>query len=82
MLSINELNNHNERKFFLSVLKEKLPKNRYKKIIQKSDYNRKIIELQIDLVNLQNWINKNNKRVCIIFEGRDAAGKVVQSRGL
>ena len=75
MLSIDELNKHNEREIFLSILKEKLSKKRYKKIIQKSDYNRKIIELQIDLVNLQNWISKNNKRVCIIFEGRDAAGK-------
>ena len=27
------------------------------------------------MVNLQNWIKKNNKRVCVIFEGRDAAGK-------
>ena len=75
MLSIDELNKHNEREIFLSILKEKLSKKRYEKIIQKSDYNRKIIELQIDLVNLQNWISKNNKRVCIIFEGRDAAGK-------
>ena len=75
MLSIDELNKHNEREIFLSILKEKLSKKRYKKIIQKSDYNRKIIELQIDLVNLQNWISKNNRRVCIIFEGRDAAGK-------
>ena len=61
MLSIDELNKHNEREIFLSILKEKLSKKRYKKIIKKSDYNRKIIELQIDLVNLQNWISKNNK---------------------
>ena len=58
MLSIDELNKHNEREIFLSILKEKLPTKRYKKIIQKSDYNRKIFELQIDLVNLQNWISK------------------------
>ncbi len=31
--------------------------------------------LQIELVKLQQWIKKNNKRVAIIFEGRDAAGK-------
>jgi len=31
--------------------------------------------LQIELVKLQQWVKKNNKRVAIIFEGRDAAGK-------
>ena len=75
MLSFEELNKHSEKDNFLSLLKDKLSKKRYNKIIQKSDYNKKIIDLQIDLVNLQNWINKNNKRLCIIFEGRDAAGK-------
>lgn len=31
--------------------------------------------LQIELVKLQQWVKKENKRVAIIFEGRDAAGK-------
>jgi len=31
--------------------------------------------LQIELVKLQQWILKNKKKVVIIFEGRDAAGK-------
>ena len=31
--------------------------------------------LQIELVKLQQWVKKNNKRIAIIFEGRDAAGK-------
>jgi len=31
--------------------------------------------LQIELVKLQQWIKKYNKRVAVIFEGRDAAGK-------
>ncbi len=31
--------------------------------------------LQIELVKLQQWVKKNNKRVAIMFEGRDAAGK-------
>ena len=75
MLSFEELNKHNESDNFLSILKEKLSKKRYDKIIQNSNYNKKIIDLQIDLVNLQNWVSKNNKRLCIIFEGRDAAGK-------
>ncbi len=32
-------------------------------------------DLQIELVKLQRWIAKENKRVAVIFEGRDAAGK-------
>tara|TARA_B100000900_G_scaffold286674_1_gene245790 strand:- start:1257 stop:2897 length:1641 start_codon:yes stop_codon:yes gene_type:complete len=75
MLSIHELSKHNDRDSFLSLLKKKLSKTRFETIYKKSNYNTKINELQIDLVNLQNWISKNNKRVCIIFEGRDAAGK-------
>lgn len=31
--------------------------------------------LQIELVKLQQWVKKNNKRIAVIFEGRDAAGK-------
>lgn len=32
-------------------------------------------ELQIELVNLQEWIKTQGLRVVVIFEGRDAAGK-------
>lgn len=31
--------------------------------------------LQIELVKLQQWASKNKKRIAVIFEGRDAAGK-------
>lgn len=39
------------------------------------EYNDELKKLQIELVKLQQWISKNNKRVAVIFEGRDAAGK-------
>jgi len=38
-------------------------------------YEKEKEKLQIELVKLQQWIKKTNKRVAIIFEGRDAAGK-------
>jgi polyphosphate kinase 2 len=38
-------------------------------------YEKEKEKLQIELVKLQQWIKKNNKRVAVIFEGRDAAGK-------
>ena len=31
--------------------------------------------LQIELLKLQAWIDETGKKVCVIFEGRDAAGK-------
>ena len=39
-------------------------------------YEKEKEKLQIELVKLQQWIKKTNKRVAIIFEGRDAAGKL------
>ncbi|WP_196889705.1 polyphosphate kinase 2 [Aureivirga sp. CE67] len=41
----------------------------------KYDYQQELQSLQIELVKLQQWISKNKKRVVVIFEGRDAAGK-------
>ena len=75
MLSSNDLNKFYDRSNFKNILKEKLPQKKFLKILNKSDYNKQIITLQSELVLLQNWIKENNKRVCIIFEGRDAAGK-------
>ena len=44
-------------------------------ILNKIKYEEELKLLQIELVKLQQWVKKNNKRVAIIFEGRDAAGK-------
>ncbi|MCF6212816.1 MAG: polyphosphate kinase 2 [Flavobacteriaceae bacterium] len=38
-------------------------------------YEADLEKVQIELVKLQQWVLKNKKRVIIIFEGRDAAGK-------
>ena len=45
------------------------------KVEKKLFYEDELQKLQIELVKLQHWVVKNNKRVAIIFEGRDAAGK-------
>ena len=45
------------------------------KVQIKLDYEEELRKLQIELVKLQRWIAKNKKRVAVIFEGRDAAGK-------
>ena len=38
-------------------------------------YENNLKRLQIELIKLQKWISDNNKKVIIIFEGRDSAGK-------
>ncbi|PCH49304.1 MAG: polyphosphate kinase 2 [Flavobacteriaceae bacterium] len=45
------------------------------KVNKKLFYEEELRRLQIELVKLQHWISKNKKRVVILFEGRDAAGK-------
>ncbi|CAL2077093.1 polyphosphate kinase 2 [Tenacibaculum sp. 190524A02b] len=47
----------------------------FSKIEKLLAYEEELRNLQIELVKLQQWIAKNNKRVAVIFEGRDAAGK-------
>ncbi len=47
----------------------------YQKVMDRMAYEEELIKLQIELVNLQQWISKKKKRVMIIFEGRDASGK-------
>ncbi len=39
------------------------------------DYERHKHELQIELLKMQSWVKNTKKRIVIIFEGRDAAGK-------
>ena len=36
---------------------------------------KEIKKLQVDLIKLQTWVIKNEEKVVVIFEGRDAAGK-------
>ncbi len=58
-----------------SVLKLLAKGKRFDKVIKSIKYEEELIKLQIELIKLQNWIFENKKRVLLIFEGRDAAGK-------
>lgn len=46
-----------------------------KKFIKQLKYQKELSELQYELVRLQAYLAESGKRVLIIFEGRDAAGK-------
>ena len=43
--------------------------------LKSSHYNLELARLQEELVKLQYWIKDQGLKVCVIFEGRDAAGK-------
>ena len=45
------------------------------KTLNKLKYEAELLMLQAEFVNLQKWIAQKKKRVAVIFEGRDAAGK-------
>ena len=38
-------------------------------------YEKELRRLQVELVKMQRWVRAEGKRVVVIFEGRDAAGK-------
>lgn len=38
-------------------------------------YEKKLAKLHVELVKLQEWVRHQGLRVCIVFEGRDGAGK-------
>jgi polyphosphate kinase 2 len=44
-------------------------------ILGRKKYESEKYQLQVELLKLQEWVIKNNKKVAIVFEGRDAAGK-------
>jgi polyphosphate kinase 2 len=43
--------------------------------LKRREYERELLLLQIELVKLQTWVQRSGRRVAILFEGRDAAGK-------
>jgi polyphosphate kinase 2 len=48
---------------------------RVEKRLKNKVYLRKLEELQAELVKLQEWAKHSGAKVCVVFEGRDGAGK-------
>ena len=44
-------------------------------MMKKSEYERELFRLQLELVKLQGWVKSEGLKIIVIFEGRDAAGK-------
>src|SRR4051812_46491875 len=46
-----------------------------KKKLKGKEYDRELERLHIELVKLQEWVKYKGLKVCVVFEGRDGAGK-------
>ncbi len=46
-----------------------------KRKIKTEEYEKKLQEFQIELVKMQEWVKAKGKKIVVVFEGRDAAGK-------
>ena len=60
------------RDLYALLRKKDFDLSKFKKALR---YEKELRLLQIELVRLQRWVQKHKKRVAIVFEGRDAAGK-------
>jgi polyphosphate kinase 2 len=75
MLSKEDFELYSSKESFKDILKSKTSKKRYDSLIDLVDYDSELLKLQAELVDLQQWAAKHKKRICVLFEGRDAAGK-------
>jgi len=73
ILSEEDLSRINSKDGILELLKSK--DFDLEKVLKKLKYSENMEYLQEELIKLQNWMINSDKRLLIIFEGRDAAGK-------
>lgn len=52
-----------------------MAKGNRKSRLKRKFYEKELLRLQNELVKMQYWIKRNNYRLVVVFEGRDAAGK-------
>jgi len=72
-LTTDELSDLHSTRDFIRLLRSKnLDVNKIKTAVA---YEYELESLQIELVKLQRWVQEQGKRLAILFEGRDAAGK-------
>lgn len=74
-MEVNEkqLEHLNTKKGLLALLEQEILDA--DRAVKTTKQDRRLEKLQVELIKLQNWVVANKKRVVVIFEGRDAAGK-------
>lgn len=63
---------HSSREFLQLLRSKHIEFDKLKSALK---YERELELLQIELVKMQRWVQEKGKRIAILFEGRDAAGK-------
>jgi len=43
--------------------------------LKRKEYERELKRLHVELVKLQEWVKHKGLKICVVFEGRDGAGK-------
>src|SRR5690242_17506868 len=43
--------------------------------LTRKKYEKQLTKLHVELVKLQEWVKKKGLKICVVFEGRDGAGK-------
>jgi polyphosphate kinase 2 len=51
------------------------PESRPTSKMSRKEYEAELEKLEVELVKLQEWVKATGAKVCVLFEGRDAAGK-------
>jgi len=75
MLTPEDFKKSNNPEELKKIIISKFSEEYYDSLMYSVQYENELIRLQAELVDLQQWVAKEKKRVCLIFEGRDAAGK-------
>lgn len=50
--------------------------------LSRKEYEEELKKLQVELVKMQEWVKATGAKVCVLFEGRDAAGKGGTIKGI
>ncbi|MFW8635379.1 polyphosphate kinase 2 [Cribrihabitans pelagius] len=53
----------------------KIYRAQHPEMLDREVYFRNLLRLQAELIKVQDWVQHTGAKVCILFEGRDAAGK-------
>jgi polyphosphate kinase len=51
------------------------------KSLSYKEYRKELCQLHVELVKLQEWVVQTGSKVCIVFEGRDGAGRSSTAAG-
>ncbi len=72
-IELDDLRRINTRDGLIELLRRK--RVRLDKVLETIRYQEELEQLQVELGKMQRWIRAKKRRVAILFEGRDAAGK-------